>query len=70
MVGHEACVWMEAYSMIFTGMAVAGRLDLSLYTELRPISEEFVPQTLAVSGSIAIDWREAPAAEHAMRAAG
>lgn len=58
------------YSMISLGMAVAGRPDLSFYTELRPISDEFVPQALAVSG---LDrdrlLREAPAAEEAMLAA-
>jgi hypothetical protein len=58
------------YSMISLGMAVAGRPDLTFYTELRPISEEFVPQALAVSG---LDrqrlLREAPSAEEAMSAA-
>jgi len=58
------------YSMISLGMAVAGRRDLAFYTELRPISEEFVPQALAVSG---LDrqrlLREAPSAEEAMSAA-
>lgn len=49
------------YSMISFGAAVAGRQDgavytaadpeqLTFYRELRPISEEFVPQALAVSG--------------------
>src|SRR6266511_1089365 len=38
------------YSMISLGMAVAGRPDLTFYTELRPISDDFVPQALAVSG--------------------
>jgi hypothetical protein len=58
------------YSMISLGMAVAGRPDLAFYTELRPISDRFVPQALAVSG---LDrdrlLREAPPAEDAMRAA-
>lgn len=58
------------YSMISLGMAVAGRPELAFYTELRPISEEFVPQALAVSG---LDrqrlLREAPSAEEAMSAA-
>ncbi len=58
------------YSMISLGMAVAGRPDLTFYTELRPISDDFVPQALAVSG---LDrdrlLREAPPAEDAMRAA-
>ena len=31
------------YSMISLGMAVAGRPDLTFYTELRPISDEYVP---------------------------
>jgi DNA polymerase III epsilon subunit-like protein len=58
------------YSMISLGMAVTGRADLTFYTELRPISEEFVPQALAVSG---LDrdrlLREAPTAEEAMQSA-
>jgi hypothetical protein len=59
------------YSMISLGMAVTGRDDLTpFYTELRPISEQFVPQALTVSG---LDrdrlLREAPPAEEAMRAA-
>ncbi|MEW2356911.1 exonuclease [Spirillospora sp. NPDC029432] len=58
------------YSMISLGMAVVGRPDLGFYTELRPISDDFVPEALAVS---ALDrdrlLREAPAAEEAMAAA-
>ncbi len=58
------------YSMISLGMAVAGRTDLSFYTELRPISDAFEPRALAVSG---LDrdrlLREAPPAEEAMHAA-
>ena len=58
------------YSMISLGMAVAGRPDLTFYTELRPISDDFVPDALAVSG---LDrdrlFAEAPTAEDAMRAA-
>ncbi|WP_103939503.1 exonuclease [Thermomonospora echinospora] len=58
------------YSMISLGMAVVGRPDLTFYTELRPISDEFVPAALAVSG---LDrdrlLREAPPAEEAMAAA-
>ncbi|MGV9314234.1 exonuclease [Streptomyces sp. NPDC003691] len=38
------------YSMLSLGMSVAGRPDLSFYTELRPISDDFVPEALAVSG--------------------
>ncbi|MEV0901116.1 exonuclease [Actinoplanes sp. NPDC049802] len=57
------------YSMLSLGMAVAGRDD-RFYTELKPISDDFVPQALAVSG---LDRdrlsREAPAPEQAMRAA-
>ncbi|MFI7707658.1 exonuclease [Nonomuraea sp. NPDC049480] len=58
------------YSMISLGMAVAGRADLTFYTELRPISDDFVPAALAVSG---LDrdrlLREAPPPEEAMAAA-
>ncbi|WP_033339740.1 hypothetical protein [Catenuloplanes japonicus] len=58
------------YSMISLGFAVAGRPDLTFYTELRPISDDFDPKALAVSG---LDrdrlLSEAPAAEEAMRAA-
>ncbi|MFF4951857.1 exonuclease [Streptomyces chattanoogensis] len=54
------------YSMISLGMAVVDRPDLSFSTELRPLSEDFVPQALAVSG---LDRdrlvREAPAPEEA-----
>jgi hypothetical protein len=58
------------YSMISLGLAVTGRPDLTFYTELRPISDEFVPKALEVSG---LDrdrlLREAPPAEVAMAAA-
>lgn len=58
------------YSMISLGMAVAGHPELTFYTELRPISPDFVPEALAVSG---LDrerlLREAPSAEEAMAAA-
>jgi hypothetical protein len=58
------------YSMLSLGMAVAGRPDLTFYTELKPISDEFVPEALAVSG---LDRdrliAEAPAAPDAMAAA-
>lgn len=58
------------YSMISLGMAVTGRTGLTFYTELRPISDEFVPAALAVSG---LDrdrlLREAPSAQDAMRSA-
>ncbi|MFU8853053.1 exonuclease [Micromonospora sp. SL1-18] len=58
------------YSMISLGMAVVGRPELTFYTELRPISDDFVPAALAVSG---LDrdrlLREAPSAENAMTAA-
>jgi hypothetical protein len=59
------------YSMLSLGMAVAGRPELTFYTELKPISDEFVPEALAVSG---LDRdrliREAPTAQEAMSAAG
>jgi hypothetical protein len=58
------------YSMLSLGMAVAGHPDLTFYAEPRPISPDFVPEALAVSG---LDrerlLREAPSAEDAMRAA-
>ncbi|KAB2343054.1 exonuclease [Actinomadura rudentiformis] len=58
------------YSMISLGIAVVGRPDLTFYTELRPISDDFVPAALAVSG---LDrdrlLREAPPAAEAMAAA-
>jgi hypothetical protein len=58
------------YSMISLGMAVVGAPDQRFYTEIRPISEKFVPEALAVSG---LDrdrlLREAPTAEAAMQAA-
>jgi hypothetical protein len=58
------------YSMISLGMSVAGRPELKFYTELQPISDDFVPAALAVSG---LDRerlkREAPTAEEAMKAA-
>ncbi|GAA1665209.1 hypothetical protein GCM10009765_13470 [Fodinicola feengrottensis] len=57
------------YSMISLGMSVAGRPDLSFYTEIKPISDDFVPAALAVSG---LDRdrlvREAPTAQEAMAA--
>ena len=58
------------YSMLSLGMAVVGRPELTFYTELKPISVEWVPQALAVSG---LDrdrlLREAPAPEEALRTA-
>jgi hypothetical protein len=38
------------YSMLSLGMAVVGHPDLSFYTELKPISAQFVAEALAVSG--------------------
>ena len=58
------------YSMISLGMAVVGRPEHAFYTELKPISDEFVPEALAVSG---LDRdrliREAPTPAEAMSAA-
>lgn len=58
------------YSMLSLGMAVAGRDDLRFYTELKPISDEYVPAALAISG---LDRerlvREAPTPKDAMEAA-
>lgn len=59
-----------AYSMLSLGMAAVGKPDLSFYTEIKPISEQYVPAALNVSG---LDrdrlLREAPAAKEAMQAA-
>ncbi|MCG8421265.1 MAG: exonuclease [Proteobacteria bacterium] len=56
------------YSMISLGMAVVGHDDLGFYTELKPISDDYVPAALAVSG---LDRdrliREAPRPEQAMQ---
>ncbi|MCP4113078.1 MAG: exonuclease [Desulfobacteraceae bacterium] len=38
------------YSMLSFGMSVVGKPELTFYTELKPVSDEFVPQALAVSG--------------------
>ncbi len=58
------------YSMISLGMVVMGQPELRFYTEIRPISDQFVPAALAISG---LDRdrliREAPSAEQAMTAA-
>jgi len=58
------------YSMLSLGMAVAGHRGSTFYTELKPISDQFVPEALAVSG---LDrerlLREAPTPEQAMAAA-
>lgn len=55
------------YSMLSLGMAVVGSDELRFYTEIKPISEEFIPEALAVSG---LDRdrlsREAPDASEAM----
>ena len=58
------------YSMLSLGMAVVGRPEHRFYTELKPISDDFVPEALAVAG---LDRdrlrRESPAPEDAMQAA-
>jgi DNA polymerase III epsilon subunit-like protein len=38
------------YSMISLGAVVAGRPEATFYREIRPISDRFVPEALAVSG--------------------
>jgi len=38
------------YSMISIGAVVVGRPDETFYRELRPISDRFIPEALAVSG--------------------
>ena len=58
------------YSMISLGFSVVGKPELTFYTELKPISEQFVPQALAVSGLDRDQLiREAPEAQVAMELA-
>ena len=58
------------YSMLSLGMSVAGMPEHTFYTEMKPISDEFVPEALAVSG---LDRekliRDAPHPKDAMLAA-
>lgn len=58
------------YSMLSLGMAAVGHPELIFYTELKPISEQYVPQALEVAG---LDrerlLREAPEPADAMAAA-
>jgi len=58
------------YSMIALGMAAVGHPELKFYREIRPISDQFVPEALAVSK---LDrerlLREAPTAEEVMKEA-
>lgn len=59
-----------SYSMLSFGMAVVGKPELHFYTELKPISEKFIPEALAVAG---LDrdrlLQQAPTPEEAMTAA-
>lgn len=58
------------YSMISLGLAVVGHPELMFYTELKPISDDYVPQALAVSGlNRDALLRDAPTAAEAMAAA-
>lgn len=58
------------YSMLSLGMSVACRPDLSFYSEIKPISENFVPAALAISGlNRDLLIKEAPDAASAMQAA-
>ncbi len=38
------------YSMISVGMSVVGKPEINFYSEIKPISENFIPDALAVSG--------------------
>ena len=38
------------YSMLSLGMALVGESETRFYTELKPISDEFVPKALEVAG--------------------
>lgn len=58
------------YSMISLGMAVTGRPDLTFYTTIRPISDEFLPEALRITGLDRDELiRTAPTAAEAMQAA-
>lgn len=58
------------YSMISLGMSIVSMPEQTFYTEIKPISDEYVPEALAVSG---LDrdclLKEAPSAEEAMKSA-
>lgn len=58
------------YSMISLGMAVVSQPEHIFYTEIKPISDDYIPSALSVSG---LDRKkllqEAPDAETAMREA-
>lgn len=55
------------FSMISLGMSVVGLPDYRFYSEIKPISEKFIPEALSVSG---LDrdklLKEAPVAEDVM----
>ena len=56
------------YSMLSIGLAVVDHPELSFYTELKPISDEFVPRAVEVSGlDRARLLEEAPTPESAMK---
>lgn len=58
------------YSMLSFGMAVVGKPELSFYSELKPISEQFIEEALAVSGlDRELLIKEAPSPETAMNLA-
>lgn len=58
------------YSMISLGMTVVGMLDRNFYTEIKPISEQFLPESLAISGLNREElFRTAPDAKSAMLSA-
>jgi hypothetical protein len=58
------------YSMLALGMAVVGKPELRFYTELQPISDNFVPEALSVSNlNRQRLLEEAPTAKEAMDAA-
>ena len=58
------------YSMLSIGMAVVGHPEWSFYTVLKPISDEYVPEALKVSGlDRDVLKRTAPDPEDAMQRA-
>ena len=58
------------YSMLSFGMAVVGKPEQSFYSELKPISDQFVKEALAISGlDRELLIKEAPSPETAMKLA-
>lgn len=58
------------YSMLSFGMSVVGKPDMFFYTEIKPISDNYIPEALHVSGLNREKLKkEAPTPEEAMEKA-